>query len=153
MENNPFKLISLEEIADKIIENDYNETSVQIKNVMREILVGEIKNKVIEKEKERILEETKKEIQEYKAIEKIKKVKILVLEAIFLGLTVGLLGNQITELLSYTKISGAIDNRIWILTSIFTILLGAAIYLFYQTKVIESILEYFNKERNNGNNL
>ncbi|MGL4863521.1 MULTISPECIES: hypothetical protein [Bacteria] len=97
---------SLDDIANQIVELGYPTEKPELKQAMTIVLKEEIEKMLTTQEKIKIREQVEKEFYEEKEQEKIKTLKILIFEVLFLSLIVGLLVNQITDIITYIKTDG-----------------------------------------------
>lgn len=126
--------------VDKIIEyyvdNNSTFTNEEVKNKLKEKFLDDIKNEIVELEKEKL----KKEAQtiQIKAEEqhRIERIKVLMYEGFFIAFLVGLIVNQFTDIIGITK--GNKTNAS--ITLLWIIALGIGTLLVYNFKYIHDIL-------------
>ena len=86
-----------------------------------------------------ILDEVDKKEQEKQKKRKLTHMKVLIFETLFISFLIGLIVNQVTDLITQSKGTGNIITWIWIVS------IGAVLGLFIFLMYIEKIEDYINK--------
>lgn len=116
----------------------------QVRQCLQERVYEDIKNEIIKTNRPIIEKEVRDKIREKQERERIKQLKILLIETVVFGVIVGLLGSQFTDLISASK--GVLINipltLLWVI--ICTLITLAFAFIIY----IDKIGEFFMGEKN-----
>jgi len=119
-----------------IVKNENIEEKNGMFNYARNGLIDDIKKEI----EPQIKEKLNKEFEKKKDLERLKRIKLIIIEAIMLGFFIGMVVNQSTNLLEKLNPNNQLS---WILA--FIVIFSLIIYSIYKYKVLESIIEYFEK--------
>ncbi|MEX0060979.1 hypothetical protein [Clostridium butyricum] len=125
--------------------NETNEEIEYIKNSAKENLFNNIKEEIVILEKDRIIEEAKEEIIKLEQERKIKEIKVLMYEGFFIAFVVGLIVNQMTEILNISK---GVDTKVTI-TLLWIVVLGIATISLYKNKFLSDVANTIREKLNN----
>lgn len=139
--------ITLEQVIKGYLEKEANGQNEKINTYLQDKISKDINEEVIEVYSKQIIEQVSKQIEQEEHIKKITQLKVMVLETLLLGIFVGLLVNQFTDGISYTKGTPGINTSgtiIWcVILLVIIILLGCVMYWNKLEEVI------FNKSNRN----
>lgn len=122
------------ENANELIDKDQN---IFTREYMKKNLFEEVKKEIIGIEKPVIEAQIKKDIEDQKLKEKLSNVKNFIIQTLFIGILLGILTNEITDLLDVTKSNSVTITFFWIIgLSVIIVLLIFLLYI----NVIEKIL-------------
>ena len=124
--------------------NETNEEIEYIKNSAKENLFNNIKEEIVILEKDRIIEEAKEEILKLEQERKIKEIKVLMYEGFFIAFVVGLIVNQMTEILNISK---GVETKVTI-TLLWIVVLGIATISLYKNKFLGDVANTIRKKVN-----
>lgn len=117
------------------INNETNEEIQYIKKSAKENLFNNVKEEIVILEKDRIIKEAKEEIIKLEQERKIKEIKVLMYEGFFIAFVVGLIVNQMTEILNISK---GVETKVTI-TLLWIVILGIATIILYKNKFLDDI--------------
>lgn len=132
MKNN----LLIEEIIECYIDNNSTFTYKEDKDRLKSKFLEDVKEEVIELEKQKIKNQSKIIKMEIEEQNRIKSIKILMYEGFFIAFLVGLIVNQFTDVIGITKGS---DTNTGI-TLLWIIVLGIGTLLIYKFKYIHDVL-------------
>lgn len=99
----------------------------------------EIRQEIVNSEKEKIKKDAENEFESEKQAEKIAKLKNYIVEGILLAFIVGLLVNQVTEVITYLKTQEFLNWSKGVWTFITNLSLAVAIAFIYFTKILNAL--------------
>lgn len=145
----------LEQLINVFVDNKYSEITKEmnegeekeylidgVKEKIRSEIIGEIK----EEYKEEIVEQAEKEIEQQERKKRITEIKEVIWSGFFVALFVGLLVNQITDIISFYKGASSIKDiaPTYIICLVF-MLICLAIFLWQFMNKIMDFLNEINK--------
>lgn len=130
----------IETLINSYVNNAYKSQSDEECSEDEEILIEAAKNKlfqdvkheIVESEKVKMREEIKKEFKSLEQKRKLKELKTLMYEGFFIAFLVGLIVNQVTEMINITK---GIETKVTI-TLLIIFILGILNLFVYKTKFL-----------------
>lgn len=136
----------IENLVETYVDNKVTD-GPDVKNLLREKIIDTVYNIVIEKEKNRIEQEAKDKIDKEEEKRKRREIKVVIIETLIIGFLVGLLVNQFTDVISYTK--GVNINIMTTLLWIFILLLFsfAFAFLMYTNRIDDFVYNMENKAK------
>lgn len=136
----------LDSLIDKVLKNDEKifiaapkEDKEKYQQSLKETFISQIKEEIIKEEAEKFAEE----IIKSKKAKKIEEIKSTILTGVCLSFFLGLIVNQVTDIIGYLKGSVSLeklDSTLWILFWLGLITVAILFYLF-----IENVLKFLNK--------
>lgn len=120
----------LDEAVKKYTESKASGENEEVIEILTEKFKNEIYKEVVEQEKERILEEVDREKESRNQQEQIEQIRWIVLETILLGILVGLLVNQGTDIIAYLKGDTTVNLNGTLYWVLFLVILNIAFVLF-----------------------
>lgn len=102
----------------------------------------EIRKDIYNLEKEKIIKDIEKEMEEKEKNKRISQIKFILIEGIILGMLVGLLTNQITDIISYSK-----GEKDYIITLIIIIILLILSVIFAFAVYFNKLQDFFFKDK------
>lgn len=135
----------LDDLVDRYINDklsNENQEDEELKDLLREKILANVTDVIVEKEKDNIVKEAQLEIDKIKDIKKKREMKLIIIETVILAFLIGLLANQGTDLISYTKGSeiNIGGTMLWIIL-LLVINLGFAFFMY-----LNKLDELFNKK-------
>ena len=135
----------LDDLVDRYINDklsNENQDDEELKDLLREKILANVTDVIVEKEKDNIVKEAQLEIDKIKDIKKKREMKLIIIETVILAFLIGLLANQGTDLISYTKVSEVNigGTMLWIII-LLVINLGFAFFMY-----LNKLDELFNKK-------
>ncbi|MFK4784550.1 hypothetical protein [Fusobacterium sp. MFO224] len=109
-----------------------------VKDGFKNDIIEEIENARGAKLKEKM----RKEVEEERRLERLKELKVIILEAIFFSFAIGMLVNQSTEVVNLLNKEKTIN-----ITLFFIIIFLMIIYFFYKYKVYTHLIDYLEKKK------
>ena len=138
--------ITLEELIDIFVEDDVEEngsskmkSDTRLKEGVKKHIYEQVKKQIVEKEIENIKEEAHNQQKEEERNENFRKMKVLIFETLSVGLVVGLLVNQATELIANWKGIKNIELYTWFWIFGLIIVLMVLVVGMYLNKIDEFI--------------
>ncbi|NLK23479.1 MAG: hypothetical protein GX309_05730 [Clostridiales bacterium] len=131
--------ITAEEVINDYVELKSKNTEDKIKEALKEKIYEDIEKQITCKKMSEILDEVDKKEQEKQKKRKLTHMKVLIFETLFISFLIGLIVNQVTDLITQSKGTGNIITWIWIVS------IGAVLGLFIFLMYIEKIEDYINK--------
>ena len=131
--------ITAEEVINDYVELKSKNTEDKIKEALKEKIYEDIEKQITCKKMSEILDEVDKKDQEKQKKRKLTHMKVLIFETLFISFLIGLIVNQVTDLITQSKGTGNIITWIWIVS------IGAVLGLFIFLMYIEKIEDYINK--------
>lgn len=141
--NNPLEKLTLDEISEKFVDLSYPEGDEELKKMMEFMFRQELEKKITLEQKQKIRLEVEKEIEVKSEQEKISNLKVLIFEVVFLSFLVGILVNQVTDIITYLKTSSYEKYSLWITSGIILLTLGIG-YLMVLYKFVITALSIKN---------
>lgn len=135
-----------ERMINSYIKQYFSNMSEEVPEEEKEFMQKEFKERTFQKirqeiydlEKERIYKEVHKEQKEENQKKQMKRLNFFILETLFIGVIVGLLVNQITDFISYTKGTNTINTTLtfrWVMVMLAILLLF--VFLIYNSHLTE----------------
>jgi len=132
--------ITLDEVVNKFLDaTSKNITDDRLKEALKLQITNDIKEEVINKEIECIIKKSDDKIREKENKEMLEKLKNIIIETLIIGLILGLLVNQITELIGIWKSGNQIELFTWIWVIVLLVALGGLTMLMYISKLSDFI--------------
>ena len=132
--------ITLDEVVNKFLEaTSENISDYRLKDALKSQIINDIKEEVVNKEVESITEKSNYKIREKENKEMLEKLKNIIIETLIIGLVLGLLVNQITELIGIWKSGNQIEIFNWIWVIALLVVLGGLTMLMYISKLSDFI--------------
>ena len=132
--------ITLDEVVNKFLDaTSKNITDDRLKEALKLQITNDIKEEVINKEIECIIKKSDDKIREKENKEMLEKLKNIIIETLIIGLILGLLVNQITELIGIWKSGNQIELFTWIWVIVLLVALGVLTMLMYISKLSDFI--------------
>lgn len=132
--------ITLDEVVNKFLDaTTENITDDRLKEALKLQITNDIKEEVINKEIECIIKKSDDKIREKENKEMLEKLKNIIIETLIIGLILGLLVNQITELIGIWKSGNQIELFTWIWVIVLLVALGVLTMLMYISKLSDFI--------------
>lgn len=132
--------ITLDEVVNKFLDaTSENITDDRLKEALKLQITNDIKEEVINKEIECIIKKSDDKIREKENKEMLEKLKNIIIETLIIGLILGLLVNQITELIGIWKSGNQIELFTWIWVIVLLVALGVLTMLMYISKLSDFI--------------
>lgn len=141
--NNPLEKLTLDEISEKFVDLSHPEGNEELKKMMKFMFRQELEKKITLEQKQKIRLEVEKEIEVEIEQEKISNLKVLIFEVVFLSFLVGILVNQVTDIITYLKTSSYEKYSLWITLGIILLTLGIG-YLMVLYKFVTTALSIKN---------
>ena len=141
------KMINAYVESQNISEGETNDEKEYIKDSAKKNLFNDIKEEIINLEKDRIIKEAEDEIKKLEQERKIKEIKVLMYEGFIIAFVVGLIVNQVTDILNVSK---GVETKVTI-TLLWIIVLGILTIIIYSNKFLDDIAntikEKFNRDK------
>lgn len=141
------KMINAYVESQNISEGETNDEIEYIKDSAKKNLFNDIKEEIINLEKDRIIKEAEDEIKKLEQERKIKEIKVLMYEGFIIAFVVGLIVNQVTDILNVSK---GVETKVTI-TLLWIIVLGILTIIIYSNKFLDDIAntikEKFNRDK------
>lgn len=136
---------TLKKLIECFVENEMNLTEDSdshavkyAKNGLKEDVIKEI-----ETERGSLLKKNmQKEFEDEKRLERLKELKIIILEAIVLSFVIGMIVNQSTEIINLLNPKNQIS-----ITLVFIILFMLIAFFGYKIKIFQNLIHYLDKKR------
>lgn len=140
------KSILYNEVIDMYTNSKMSLEDEETREIVKNSIDKAIKEFVIESEVSEIVKRSENEIEKIEQISRVRQIKVIIIETLILGCLVGLLVNQVTDIISILK-GGNIDTNQTVMWILILLILNLCFGIFmYINKLDEIFIKKINND-------
>ena len=138
------KSILYNEVIDMYTNSKMSLEDEETREIVKNSIDKAIKEFVIESEVSEIVKRSENEIEKIEQISRVRQIKVIIIETLILGCLVGLLVNQVTDIISILK-GGNIDTNQTVMWILILLILNLCFGIFMYINKLDEIFSKKNK--------
>lgn len=138
------KSILYNEVIDMYTNSKMSVEDEETREIVKNSIDKAVKEFVIESEVSEIVKRSENEIEKIEQISRVRQIKVIIIETLILGCLVGLLVNQVTDIISILK-GGNVDTNQTVMWILILLILNLCFGIFMYINKLDEIFSKKNK--------